>query len=223
MWLPAMATLVTPTTLMTLMLMRFFSTRLSNGSAHKYQWSKVSDIVNQVQTVVLTIVATAALGQLFPNRILSCQLEQQWQAYFRSKNAHAVRSIQDEFRCCGLRSLHDRAWPFKDQNHGDNACELQLAYQRSCLAPWGEHQQSTAWMIFAAAVLGFVAKIALVQLSAYQASWLSTQSASRGPGFWRISHQAVQQEGDVDGADEGPRGALLPHSNINCRNDWQED
>ncbi|OKO91123.1 hypothetical protein PENSUB_13112 [Penicillium subrubescens] len=66
-------------------------------------------------------MATLALAYLFPDRILSCNLDQQWQGFFQSKNSHAIRSIQDELQCCGLKSLHDRAWPFKDQSHGDNA------------------------------------------------------------------------------------------------------
>lgn len=78
------------------------------------------------------------------------------------KNAHAIRSIQDKFRCCGLRSLHDRAWPFKDRTHGDNACELQLGYQSSCFAPWREKQQNTSWMIFAAVIIVFAVKVGLL-------------------------------------------------------------
>ena len=115
-----------------------------------------------MQTIMSTIADTVALAYLFPDRILSCNLEQQWQGFFQLKNAHAIRSIQDEFRCCGLRSLHDRAWPFKDRTHGDNACELQLGYQRSCFAPWREQQQNTSWMIFAAVSFVFAAKVGLL-------------------------------------------------------------
>ncbi|CAG8367048.1 unnamed protein product [Penicillium salamii] len=158
-WMPAVATLITPITIPTLISTQFFSMRLSNGTARNCRWSTIFNIIAQAQTVILTVVATAALAHLFPNRILLCHLEQQWQTFFQSKNSHAIRSIQDEFRCCGLRSLHDRAWPFKDQNHGDNACELQLAYTRSCFTPWSEHQRITAWMIFAAVVFAFAAKV----------------------------------------------------------------
>lgn len=134
----------------------------SDHETPRNRWcSTVSGILNQIQTIISTIVATVALAYIFPDGILSCNLDQQWQAFFQSKNSHAIRSIQDEFRCCGLRSLHDRAWPFKDRNHGDNACELQLGYQRSCFAPWREHQQSTSWMVFAAAVFVFAAKVGL--------------------------------------------------------------
>ncbi|KAJ5208676.1 hypothetical protein N7449_003055 [Penicillium cf. viridicatum] len=138
-WVPTIATLISPIMVLTLIVIRIISTRSNDETTRNYRWTTISRILDQVQTVISTIVATVALAYLFPDRILSCNLDQQWQGFFKSKNSHAIRSIQDEFQCCGLRSLHDRAWPFKDRNHGDNACELQLGYQRSCIAPWREH------------------------------------------------------------------------------------
>ena len=158
-WVPALATLNSPTTVLTLIATRIVFTRLNNDTARNYQWNTISGILNHAQTAISTIVATLALAYLFPDRILLCNLDQQWQGFFKSKNSQAIRSIQDEFQCCGLRSIHDRAWPFKDRTHGDNACELQLGYQRSCFAPWREYQQRTSWMVFAAAVLVLAAKV----------------------------------------------------------------
>lgn len=160
-WVPAIATLISPIMVLTLIVTRTISTRTNNETTRNYRWTTISRILDQVQTVISTIVATVALAYLFPDRILSCNLDQQWQEFFKSKNSHAIRSIQDEFRCCGLRSIHDRAWPFKDRNHGDNACEFQLGYQRSCFAPWREHQHRTSWMVFAAVAFVFAAKVGL--------------------------------------------------------------
>ncbi|KAJ6112316.1 hypothetical protein N7523_008377 [Penicillium sp. IBT 18751x] len=180
--------------------------------------------IPHIQTVISTIVATVALAYLFPDRILSCNLDQQWQGFFQSKNSHAIRSIQDEFRCCGLRSLHDRAWPFKDRNHGDNACELQLGYQRSCFAPWREQQQNTSWMIFVAVFFVFAAKIAFVQLSGQRTSWMSAQLGSKRPDYQQISHPGVQDEEDEEnGVHEEAQRAFLPQSNTQSRNDWEVD
>ncbi|KAJ5773957.1 hypothetical protein N7457_008853 [Penicillium paradoxum] len=221
-WVPAIATLISPITILTLIATRVLFPRSSNETSRNRRWTTISGILNHIQTIISTIVATVALAYLFPDRILSCNLDQQWQAFFQSKNSHAIRSIQDEFRCCGLRSLHDRAWPFKDRNHGDNACELQLGYQRSCFAPWREHQQNTSWMVFAAAILVFVAKIAFFQLSSRQTSWMSTQSTSGRPDYQRISPPGVQDEGDNE--DDVPRDArrtFLPQSNVGYRNDWE--
>lgn len=161
-WIPVIATFIPPITVLTLIAMRVFFPRLNSETPCNARWSTISGILNQTQTIISTITATVALAYLFPDRILSCNLDQQWQVFFQSKNSHAIRSIQDEFRCCGLRSLRDRAWPFKDRDHGDNACQVQLGYQRSCFVPWREHQQSTSWMVFAAAVLVFAVKVSLL-------------------------------------------------------------
>ncbi|PYI36379.1 hypothetical protein BP00DRAFT_432393 [Aspergillus indologenus CBS 114.80] len=223
-WVPATATLISPITVLTLIATRVCSQQSNYTTPRSYWWSTVSGILNQIQTIISTIVATVALAYIFPDSILSCNLDQQWQAFFQSKNSHAIRSIQDEFRCCGLRSLHDRAWPFKDRNHGDNACELQLGYQRSCFAPWRERQQSTSWMVFAAAILVFAAKIALIRLSGRRTSWMSRQAASRRPDYQRISHPAVQDEEDTqNGAHGEAQRTFLPQSTPEYRNDWEVD
>lgn len=161
-WVPAIATLIYPITELTLILARFLTTRSNDETIYNRRWNTISSIISQVQTVISTIAATVALAYLFPDRILSCHLEQKWQGFFHSKNSKAIRSIQDEFRCCGLRSLHDRAWPFKDRDHGDNACELQLGYRRSCFAPWRKQQQMTSWMVFASVIFVFAVKVGLL-------------------------------------------------------------
>ncbi|KAJ5383159.1 hypothetical protein N7517_001070 [Penicillium concentricum] len=223
-WVPAVATVVPPTTLLTLVAQQIFSTRLNNETARNRRWNTTLDILNQAQTVISTIVATAALAYLFPDTTLSCNLNQKWQELFQSKNSDVIRSIQDKLRCCGLRSVHDRAWPFKDRNHGDNACELQLGYQRSCFTRWREHQQRTSWMVFAAAVFVLAAKIAFVRLSGHRTSWMGAESASRRTEYQRISHPVMQGEGDNENdIDEEARRILLPQSNTEHRNHWEVD
>ncbi|BDD55382.1 hypothetical protein MAP00_000907 [Monascus purpureus] len=217
-WVPAIATLISPITALTLIATRVFFPQSNDETPHNPRWNTISSVLNHIQTVISTIVATLALAYLFPDRILSCNLDQQWQAFFQSKNSQAIRSIQDEFRCCGLRSLHDRAWPFKDRRHGDNACELQLGYQRSCFAPWREHQRNTSWMVFAAAVFVFAAKVAFVQLSGQRMSWMSAH-VSRRPDYQRISHP----EDDENGVHEEARRTFLPQSNTQNWNDWEVD
>jgi hypothetical protein len=115
--------------------------------------------VDQLLTILPAVIATIALSYLSPGEILTCRLEEQWKSYFQSKNVRAIRAIQDGLQCCGFRSIHDRAWPFKDATHGDNACELQFGYGRSCLVPWREQEENATWMVFTAAVLAFVLKV----------------------------------------------------------------
>ncbi|KAJ5100787.1 hypothetical protein N7456_006839 [Penicillium angulare] len=223
-WVPAIATLISPITVLAVLARRVFFRPLSDETPQNGRWNNIFSILDHVQTIISTSVATLALAYLFPDRILSCNLDQQWQAFFQSKNSHAIRSIQDEFQCCGLRSLHDRAWPFKDRNHGDNACELQLGYQRSCFAPWREQQQNTSWMIFAAVVFMLASKIAFVQLPGQRMSWMSAQSGIMWPAYQRISHPRVQNEEDNEnGVHEEGRRTFLTQSNTQGRNDWEVD
>lgn len=156
-WLPVLVTLLSPLTTITIVISKVFNRRAEN--APNVLRSRIVSIIDQLHSVLLTVIATVALTYLFPDKILSCHLEQQWQSYFQAKDTQAIRAIQDGFQCCGLRSIHDRAWPFKDRNHGDNACEVQLGYHQSCLVPWSGQQQVTSWIVFAAAVLSWAVKV----------------------------------------------------------------
>jgi hypothetical protein len=114
-------------------------------------------VLDHVLTLAPGIIATLAATYISSDN--SCNLEGAWQSYFRAKNANVLRSIQDSLQCCGLRSTHDRAWPFKDANHGDDACVVQLGYSRSCLTPWREKERGVAVMVFVAAVLVWGVKV----------------------------------------------------------------
>lgn len=72
---------------------------------------------------------------------------------------NSIRTIQDQLQCCGLRSTRDKAWPFKDANHGDDACERTTGYTQSCLQPWSEQERRVAVLVFVAAVLGWGIKV----------------------------------------------------------------
>ena len=55
-------------------------------------------------------------------------------------------------------------------------------------------------------------------------SWMSTQSAIRRPDYQRISHPAVQDEGDNENGVQGEaQRTFLPQSNTEYRNDWEVD
>lgn len=111
------------------------------------------------QSILEVVVATIVLSHIIPDSILGCRIEKQWQTYFQTKNSDAIRTIQDKLHCCGLRSLYDRAWPFKDRDHGDNTCEVQIGYKRSCFSPWKEQQQLTSSMVVVAALLSWLCRV----------------------------------------------------------------
>lgn len=155
-----MVTLLSPLTTITIVTNKVLSRRTAN--VPNTLRSRIVSIADQLHSVLLTAIATVALTYLFPDNILSCHLEQQWQSYFQAKDTQSIRAIQDGFQCCGLRSIRDRAWPFKDRNHGDNACEVQLGYRQSCFMPWSEQQQTASWMVFAAAALSWAVKVSFM-------------------------------------------------------------
>ncbi|KAL2870736.1 uncharacterized protein BJX67DRAFT_246288 [Aspergillus lucknowensis] len=213
-WIPALATLVPPITIVALASSRILYGPLFDSSTHQIQHL---ELLNYAHTIVLSVTATVALAYLYPDPVLSCYLDQQWQTFYRKKNSHAIRVIQDTFRCCGLRSTHDRAWPFKDRNHGDNACELQLGYRRSCLSPWREVQMETSWMVVAAVMFVLVVKITFEQLSGRRTSWMNTRVLQSGRETPRISGPELE-EGDGDEA--GGERTLLPRSRPGNENMW---
>ncbi|GAT31004.1 tetraspanin Tsp3 [Aspergillus luchuensis] len=148
----------------------------------------------------------------------------EWQAYFRAKDAQPIRAIQDEFRCCGFRSIHDRAWPFKDKTTGDDACEVQFNYGTSCLVPWRQQQQSASWMVFAAAILTLLMKVcvALYQALRQRPSWMTMQFGRQTRSQQRITHAALEDEDANDDAEEGQRGAFLPRAGPRFDNEWND-
>lgn len=123
--------------------------------------SLIVPLLNALLTILPTAIATLALTYLVPGDVLICRLETQWQAYFHRKNERAIRAIQDGLRCCGLRSVHDRAWPFKDgsKGYGDDECERRFGYGRSCLALWRGEEQRVAGMVFVAAAVVLAVKV----------------------------------------------------------------
>lgn len=74
------------------------------------------------QLIYETIVATLALTYMIPPQSLSCGLEDTWRKLFSSKDERAIRAVQDAFNCCGLRSINDRAWPFRGDAHAAGNC-----------------------------------------------------------------------------------------------------
>ncbi|RAQ62990.1 hypothetical protein COH21_013025, partial [Aspergillus flavus] len=98
----------------------------------------------------------------------------------------------DSLHCCGFRSVKDRAWPFKDRTHDDDACVEQIGYARACLGPWEQEDKGAAWMVLWAAVLILVVKIASSQLNR-SPGWMGRANTNR---FIRISGAEDQEEGE---------------------------
>jgi hypothetical protein len=106
-----------------------------------------------------TAIATLALTHIAPPGDLTCGLDRQWARLFSSKNAQAIRSIQDRHQCCGLHSVVDRAWPFPDRSHTASSCVEAFDRQRSCLGGWRRDEQIAGGLMLFVAVSVFLLKV----------------------------------------------------------------
>lgn len=115
-------------------------------------------IIDQLLTLLPVVLATLAATYVAPSDN-NCHLEQTWLSYYRNKDVNSIRTIQDQLQCCGFRSTRDRAWPFKDSTHGDDACERSIGYTQSCLQPWSEQERRVGILVLIAAVMGWGIKV----------------------------------------------------------------
>ncbi|EIT74655.1 hypothetical protein AO1008_11709 [Aspergillus oryzae 100-8] len=158
--LSATTTILPILTPILLFLARFLSNQSTTGAnTPTFRNRFITSVISYLLTILPSGLATLALTYLFAPDLLVCQLNNQWQSYYHNKDSRAIRAIQDSLHCCGFRSVKDRAWPFKDRNHGDDACVRQIGYGRACLGPWEQEDKSAAWMVFWAAVLILVVKV----------------------------------------------------------------
>lgn len=155
-WVPAIATLLFIFRLVGFIIVDIII-MISTASAENNNRDRLRhtafSVIAQVYSVLTIVIATIALTYIFPENVLLFRMEQQWQSHFESRNAEAIRTIQDRFKCCGLLNTKDRAWPFNDHNYGDDMCQLQLGYQSSCLMPWSKAQRYTSLSVLAAALV----------------------------------------------------------------------
>lgn len=121
-------------------------TKRSNNATVVY-W-----IASYLLTLVPVILLTVALIFAIPSPLSSCSLESQWLHLFRTRNADAIRTIQDSLRCCGLNSLHDRAWPFPSKGIDAGECERTQGWTVRCLDGWREQQVKSVSLIAVACV-----------------------------------------------------------------------
>ncbi|KAE8310799.1 hypothetical protein BDV41DRAFT_566254 [Aspergillus transmontanensis] len=158
--LSATTTILPILTPILLFLARFLSNQSTTGAnTPTFRNRFITSLISYLLTILPSGLATLALTYLFAPDLLVCQLNNQWQSYYHNKDSRAIRAIQDSLHCCGFRSVKDRAWPFKDRTHGDDACVRQIGYDRACLGPWEQEDKSAAWMVFWAAVLVLVVKV----------------------------------------------------------------
>ena len=104
-----------------------------------------------LDTVLITLASTALSGTT-----LTCKLESRWQQLFIAKDGGTIQAIQDSLKCCGFRTVRDKAWPFPEKGVGAEACVKRFGWQNSCEGIWTAEGRSMLRMMIGVGV-GLVA------------------------------------------------------------------
>lgn len=103
-----------------------------------------------------TVIATLAGTHLTPASNLRCGLDDKWHSLFHNRDVDRIRRIQDQFRCCGLHSVYDMAWPFQDKTHVKSPCAESFDRQQSCFPAWRAEEQKVAGLLLLVSILVFL-------------------------------------------------------------------
>lgn len=114
-------------------------------------------ILQILQGILTTALATLYATDLAPSDTRSCELSTRWQRLFRAKDADTIRTIQDALQCCGFRTVKDMAWPFEPK---DVQCRVRFDRGLACQGPWTAALQRVAGV-----ELGLVLAVAVLQVS----------------------------------------------------------
>jgi len=112
-----------------------------------------------ILVVYETVIATLSGTYLAPDIVLDCGLQERWRNLWRQHDADAIRSIQEAFQCCGLRSSIDMPWPFPNKNTDVHECARRLGTNKGCFDDWKRDEGLVAGLMLAVACLVFVWKV----------------------------------------------------------------
>lgn len=91
-----------------------------------------------------------------PGDLQSCGIDRHWLRMFEAKNDRAIRNIQGTLQCCGLNSMHDRAWPFPSRGVDARACERTQGYTVPCGQRWRHEETIAATLVAVASFLNWL-------------------------------------------------------------------
>lgn len=156
-------------------------------------------IANTLILVYSTVVITLLGTHTGPTSSLLCGLNDRWLSLYRAKDGDAIRTIQDTFKCCGLHSKVDKAFPFPDGNGNDvHSCEKRFGWTQSCFESWRGAEQSMSGVL-----MGIVGLVVIWQLA------IVVVPSTRSPWFREILAQPVEPVDDEEqGNGNGPRRAI---------------
>ncbi|CAN8103518.1 unnamed protein product [Discula destructiva] len=170
---------------------------LMNTAPHKSSpaFRYVKPVVLQaLQGILTTVMATLYSLHLVPSAARDCELSTRWQHMFRTKDAQAIRAIQDALQCCGFRSVKDMAWPFPP---ADLHCSARFDRALACQGPWTIALQRNAGVN-----LGVVLLVGVLQVIG---TLMATRHAGRNASFsWTDMLQPWTRRSGADGSASRP-------------------
>ncbi|RSL90194.1 hypothetical protein CEP51_000870 [Fusarium floridanum] len=121
----------------------FYSRHGPVSSSSSNRIAKLAPLIVQVlQGLATTILATILFETILPSSTLDCVLETQWMRMFRAHDAGGIQSIQDAYDCCGLNTVKDRAYPFTPGKA--KTCAERYERDVACKGPWRGALQKTS-------------------------------------------------------------------------------
>jgi hypothetical protein len=123
--------------------------RLNSRTVTNSAPSLIRDTVLLILFIAEIITATLFATYAYPTSILDCQLQLQWQTMNRAKDEHRIRVIQDQFECCGFKTISDMAWPFQADGFDPKLCSTRFQRTNSCAEDWlgKERNLATAMLV----------------------------------------------------------------------------
>ncbi|ODA80956.1 hypothetical protein RJ55_03916 [Drechmeria coniospora] len=175
-------------------------------------------VLQALQAVATAILAALLLEALLPSPALDRVLEREWRAMYDARDADRLRLVQDTYRCCGLRTIHDRAYPFEG-----TSCTVLYGRTVSCEAPWRSAMQATSTVDFAVVVVVALMQIVGLLIMRERTKWW-TELRTKGwtqADYDAIAGQSLVGQGDEDEERGRGYGAVrepLPTPNMMERN-----
>ncbi|KAK0751373.1 hypothetical protein B0T18DRAFT_485975 [Schizothecium vesticola] len=120
---------------------------LSRATAASPIQKLLPTLLQALQLILTTILATLLASDAIPSPVRDCLLETRWKGFWTGHDADSIRRVQDALNCCGFNSMKDRAWPFPhgapEDGAGEN-CAEKFGRTVACREPWKRAMQGGA-------------------------------------------------------------------------------
>ncbi|KAF4343687.1 hypothetical protein FBEOM_2360 [Fusarium beomiforme] len=200
-------------------------------------------IVQVLQALVTTILATLLIERAVPSEVMGCMLDKKWMSMFRAHDAGSIRRIQDAFDCCGLNSIRDRAYPFPGT--APSNCAETYGRSSACREPWSGALQTLSLLDLAVVLgVGLIQMLGLFLAKKDSSWWSNWRSHDRGQTNHHHESRRpllidrerdVTEEGEIaperlerppqgyGSVPENEQGPRVVPSSVIERNSWTED